>query len=75
MRLHGCVVIQAVYVHPQMIDDAFMRNVTTESFDLVFSVSEVNLERHVSCEPCNEGVNGGFDPQRNQVGLSGCEYF
>lgn len=28
---------------------------------------EVNLRRHISCEPCKELVNGGFDPTTNQV--------
>ncbi|KAK7484322.1 hypothetical protein BaRGS_00024447 [Batillaria attramentaria] len=28
---------------------------------------EVNLRRHISCEPCLEKVNGGFDPTTNQV--------
>lgn len=28
---------------------------------------EVNLRRHIACEPCIGYVNGGFDPSANQV--------
>ncbi|KAK3579056.1 hypothetical protein CHS0354_029914 [Potamilus streckersoni] len=27
----------------------------------------IDLGRHVSCEPCNFNVNGGYDPVKNQV--------
>lgn len=31
------------------------------------SVSEVDLERHVSCEVCDVSVSGGYDSELNQV--------
>ena len=35
-----------------------------------FISSEVNLRRHIACEPCIGYVNGGFDPNLNQVKLT-----
>lgn len=34
--------------------------------------SEVNLEKHVVCEPCGPTVSGGFDPEHRQVGRNTC---
>ncbi|XP_063400216.1 mitochondrial inner membrane protease ATP23 homolog [Mytilus trossulus] len=28
---------------------------------------EINLGRHISCEPCRERCNGGYDPNSNQI--------
>ena len=33
--------------------------------------SEVNVDRHLVCEPCGPTVAGGFDPEQTQVVL--CE--
>lgn len=34
-----------------------------------FSVncSEINMERHLVCEPCGGNVLGGYDPKKKQV--------
>ena len=32
-----------------------------------FYFSNFILEKHVTCEPCGDKVNGGFDPEKKQV--------
>lgn len=29
--------------------------------------SEIDLSRHISCEPCGPEVTGGYDPELNQI--------
>ena len=41
--------------------------VACPDWSVCYISSPVDLRRHVSCEPCIGRVNGGYDPQTNQV--------
>ena len=50
------------------------RGATLELWVAIFchpsSSSDVQVDRHLVCEPCGPTVAGGFDPEAKQVGTA-----